>query len=130
MKASNKAVTKGDIAIGIVKAALLAAVLTLGCIVLYAWTLQRAWLPDSSIPIVNAIIKVVGAGFAAFIATRRCERRRWLIGGVAGVSYVVLAFVVFSIAADSFSLSVALLTDLLMGAVAGMLAAMLLGMRK
>lgn len=130
MRTSNKAVTKGDIAIGIVKAALLAAVLTLGCIVLYAWTLQRAWLPDSSIPIVNAVIKVIGAAFAASIAIRRCERRRWLIGSAAGVAYILLAFVVFSIAADHFSLSLALLADLLMGAVAGMLCAMLLGMRK
>lgn len=129
MKSGKEVAGIGQISMRILKAALVAAVFTLALVLLYAFVLQQAWLNEVSIPVVNTVIKILGAAFAAFLCARRV-RRSWLVGVVAGVVYILIAFVVFSIASDHISLSVALLSDMLMGALAGMLTGMLLQARK
>ncbi|MEL7607966.1 MAG: TIGR04086 family membrane protein [Bacillota bacterium] len=129
MKNGKEAAGIGQISIRILKAALVAAVLTLALVLLYAFVLQQAWLNEGSIPVVNTVIKILGAAFTAFLCARRV-RRSWLVGAAGGVVYILIAFVVFSIASDHISLSVALLSDMLMGALAGMLTGMLLQARK
>ena len=128
--AKKQASSAMDMVIGLIKAALLAAVVTLALVLLYAYALQQGWLPDTSIPLVNAVIKVLGAALAALVVTRKCQARRWLLGAGAGVAYILLAFVVFSIAADHFNFGAALAADVGMGAVAGLLAGMLMGLRR
>ena len=108
----------------ILKGGLLASLVSIVLIVLYALALWKEILPASSMPIANAVIKVLSAAVAALLAVRRCAKRRWLYGGAAGLLYAALAFMVFSILADTFIVSVALLSDLGMGLLAGMLTAM------
>ena len=107
--------------IEILKGGLLASVISIVLIVLYALALWKEILPASSMPIANAVIKVLSAAVAALLAVRRCAKRRWLYGGAAGLLYAALAF---TILADTFIVSVALLSDLGMGLLAGMLTAM------
>lgn len=106
------------------KGGLLASVISIALIVLYALALWKEVLPASSMPIANAVIKVVSAAAAALLAVRRCAKRRWLYGGIAGLFYTALAFMVFSILSDTFIVSAALLSDFGVGLLAGMLAAM------
>ena len=102
--------------IEILKGGLLASVISIALIVLYALA--------ESMPIANAVIKVISAAAASLLAVRRCTKRRWLYGGIAGLFYAALAFMVFSILADTFVVSVALLSDFGVGLLAGALAAM------
>lgn len=120
----------GGRALGMLKASMLAAVLTLALVLIYAFVLQQGWLDEGSIPIVTAVIKILGAAFAAFICVRRSQSKRWLMGGCAGGVYTMLAFAVFSIAAQSFNFSLAMLSDILMGVLAGMVTGMLLQLKK
>lgn len=106
------------------KGGLLASVISIALIVLYALALWKEVLPASSMPIANAVIKVISAAVAALLAVRRCAKRRWLYGGIAGLFYTALAFMVFSILSDTFIVSAALLSDFGVGLLAGMLAAM------
>lgn len=106
------------------KGGLLASVISIVLIVLYALALWKEVLPASSMPIANAVIKVISAAAAALLAVRRCAKRRWLYGGIAGLFYTALAFMVFSILSDTFIVSAALLSDFGVGLLAGMLAAM------
>ena len=110
--------------IEIMKGALLASVLSVGLIVLYALLLWKEILGPNTMPMANAFIKVLSAAVAAVLAVRRCGRLCWLYGGAAGLLYAALAFMVFSILSDTFIISVALLSDLGMGLISGMLAAM------
>ncbi|MGN0800158.1 MAG: TIGR04086 family membrane protein [Christensenellales bacterium] len=110
--------------IEILKGGLLASVLSVALIVLYAFLLWKEILPAGSMPIVNAAIKVISAAAAALLAVRRCAKRRWLYGAAAGLLYAVLAFMVFSILSDTFVISAALLSDFGMGILSGMLSAM------
>lgn len=106
------------------KGGLLASIISIALIVLYALALWKEVLPASSMSIANAVIKVVSAAAAALLAVRRCAKRRWLYGGIAGLFYTALAFMVFSILSDTFIVSAALLSDFGVGLLAGMLAAM------
>lgn len=106
------------------KGGLLASIISIALIVLYALALWKEVLPASSMSIANAAIKVVSAAAAALLAVRRCAKRRWLYGGIAGLFYTALAFMVFSILSDTFIVSAALLSDFGVGLLAGMLAAM------
>ena len=69
--------------IEILKGGLLASVLSVALIVLYAFLLWKEILPAGSMPIVNAAIKVISAAAAALLAVRRCAKRRWLYGAAA-----------------------------------------------
>lgn len=110
--------------IEIIKGGLFASVLSIALIVLYALALWKEILPASSMSIANAVIKVLSAAAAALFTVRRCAKRRWLYGGAAGLVYAALAFMVFSILSDTFVVSVALLSDLGIGMLSGMFAAM------
>ena len=76
------------------------------------------------IVIVNAAIKVIGAAAAGFFAQRGCGSRAWLFGGAAGLIYAMLAYAVFSILSGSFALNMAMLSDMGIGLLSGMLCAM------
>ncbi|HWR19253.1 MAG TPA: TIGR04086 family membrane protein [Clostridia bacterium] len=127
-KAANIAQT--GIWMPILKGALIASALSIALIVLFAVVLKQEWANAESIPVANAGIKVLSAALAAFIATRKCKERCWLVGLLSGLLYTLLAFMVFSILADSFSFSLALLSDMGIGALSGMLTAMLMQMLK
>ncbi len=114
----------------ILKGALIAAAFSIALIVLFAVVLKQEWANTDSIPVANSVIKVLSAALAAFIATRKCRERRWLVGLLAGLLYTLLAFMVFSVLSDSFTFSLALLSDMGIGALSGMLTAMLLQMIK
>jgi putative membrane protein (TIGR04086 family) len=129
----SKAKSKGgpsSVALRVVKSAFAAALLTIALILVYAFTLKMNWLDERSIPIVNSVIKVLGSVFASILAVLKIERRSWLIGGIAGVAYILLAYLVFSVTTQNVSISWALLSDIGIGALAGMLSAMFVQLRR
>lgn len=59
-----------------------------------------------------------------------CKKRLWLYGALAGTLYAVLAFIVFSAVAGTLYVSIALLSDIAIGAVSGLISVMVLQMLK
>lgn len=108
------------------KGTVIAAALSLLLIVIYAVAMWQQWIGTESINIFNTVIKAVSAAAAGAIATARCTKRAWLYGLVAGILYSALAYAVFSILSDVFMFSAAVLADLGIGALSGMLGAMIL----
>ncbi len=106
----------------IIKGGILGALVSIVLIFLYALALWKAVLPAESIRLVNSLIKVISAAAAALLAVRKCPRRRWLTGAATGLFYTLLAFMVFSVLSDTFVLSAALWSDLLIGLLSGMTA--------
>ncbi len=106
----------------VIKGGMLGALVSVVLIFLYALALWKELLPAESIRLVNALIKVLSAAAAALFAVRRCARRRWLTGALTGLFYTLLAFMVFSVLSDTFVVSEALLSDLLIGLLSGMTA--------
>ncbi|MEG1559758.1 MAG: TIGR04086 family membrane protein [Clostridia bacterium] len=109
----------------VIKAALIASIVSIVLIVLFAVLLYNGILNEGSISVVNTIIKVLGAALAAFLTVRKVEEKRFIMGAISGISYTVLAFLVFSLMSTKFSISLGLLSDLGMGLLAGMLTGLL-----
>jgi len=114
-------------AVKIAKGALLGAIVSVLCILLYALILKQGWLNESGMAAINVGIKAISAAIAALVATWRCPNKRWLFGGIAGGVYILLSFAVFSILSGQVLFSAALLSDIGMGVLIGMFAAMIRG---
>ena len=110
--------------ITLLKAAYIGCAVSVALIVIFAALMWKQVVGVELIPIVNAAIKVIGAAAAGFFAQRGCGSRAWLFGGAAGLTYAMLAYAVFSILSGSFALNMAMLSDMGIGLLAGMLCAM------
>ena len=91
---------------------------------------EEELLQVSTMGLFTMVIKVICAAAAGLIAVRRCKKRLWLYGALAGTLYAVLAFIVFSAVAGTLYVSIALLSDIAIGAVSGLLSVMVLQMLK
>ena len=91
---------------------------------------EEELLQVSTMGLFTTVIKVICAAAAGLIAVRRCKKRLWLYGALAGTLYAVLAFIVFSAVAGTLYVSIALLSDIAIGAVSGLLSVMVLQMLK
>lgn len=130
MKTRKKATNKQSLGKGIaplLMAVLAAAALTIVLILLLALGLKMGILKDGAIPVANQIIKVLGIIVSSYLSTRRPGAHQWFRGLLGGVLYIIIGFIVFSIAAGGFELSTAIFVDILMGAAVGAIAALLLG---
>ena len=92
-KSSNE--TGCNIIPQLIKAGLIASVLSIALIVLFAVALQQSWLDDGSIAVVTSVIKVLGAALASFVITKKCKNRAWVYGALAGIVYALMAFPLF-----------------------------------
>lgn len=115
-----------NMALELYKGTVIATALSLLLIVIYAVAMWQQWLTTDSINIFNTVIKALSAAAAGAVATRKCAKRAWLYGFFAGVLYSALAYAVFSILSDVFMFSLAVLADFGIGALSGMLGAMIL----
>ncbi len=106
---------------------LFAAAVTVALIMTLAVLLKFGIVKDNIIPIFNQVVKVVCIALAAYLAVRGVSTHPWFRGLLAGVLYVILGAIVFSIIVGSFSFSAANLADLGMGAVIGAIVGFVFG---
>jgi putative membrane protein (TIGR04086 family) len=121
----NKQQKKG-ILMQAVKGMLIAMIFTIAAILIFALIIKEANVADSVINPVNQVIKILGIMLAAFFAVRKCTEHHWLVGAVAGMLYIVLGYLVFSLIEGRFGNLLMLLSDFLMAAVIGMVFAIIL----
>ena len=128
MRTARATQKQANMALEVGKSALLGVIISL--VVLYAVALKEELLQVSTMGLFTTVIKVICAAAAGLIAVRRCKKRLWLYGALAGTLYAVLAFIVFSAVAGTLYVSIALLSDIAIGAVSGLLSVMVLQMLK
>ncbi len=110
-----------DVALG-TGGALLAAVIY---VAVFALCVKLFHISENALPIVNQVSKVLCILFGAWLSVRRHPVKGWLRGGLAGLLYVLLAFVVFSAITGDWAMGWPFLTDALMGAAVGAIGGML-----
>ncbi len=110
---------------GWIKGILAAIIFTMIAIMTFAFLLKSLGLSDAVIAPVNLVIKIVGICIAALIACKGAEAYGWLIGGFAGFTYMGLGFLLMSFLDGSFGLVSILLSDLLTGAIVGVIICLL-----
>lgn len=130
MRTARATQKQANMALEVGKSALLGVIISFVLVVLYAVALKEELLQVSTMGLFTTVIKVICATAAGLIAVRRCKKRLWLYGALAGTLYAVLAFIVFSAVAGTLYVSIALLSDIAIGAVSGLLSVMVLQMLK
>ncbi len=106
------------------KAVAVATILTIALILLFALAMKLGITKEGAIPFINQSIKILGVLLAAFLATRS-EGRKVLRAVLAGVMFIFLGIILFSLLDGRFVFTASLIWDLLMGALIGLLAGML-----
>ncbi len=117
VKTENKYL-KGKAVLSYLKASIIAIIVTLVLILIFALVLKLTGLSDSIITPVNLVIKAVSIAIGTIILAKNGE------GGlkkgiILGVIFTAIAFVLFSILNGSFNFSYGLLADFAFGAVVG-----------
>ena len=112
----------------IVKAIIIAVIISLAAILVLAFLIKTANIPSDTIPIINQIVK----GASILIACLLClklPRNGWLRGLAVGIVYILLAFVIFSLLNSAkFNFGLNLLNDIALGSVTGLLSGIIAGL--
>ncbi len=102
----------------IILASIIAVIVSLGLILIFALLIKWFNWSDNVITPVNIVIKLVSIAVGVLIATKSGEKRM-LKGTLVGLSYVLVSFIVFSLLIGKFSFGVDNVWDLLLGVVGG-----------
>lgn len=130
MRTARKAEKSISMVAELVKAVVISLGVSFILVVLYAVALKEELLQTTTMTLFTTVIKVICSALAGVLAVRRCRRRLWLYGAAGGGLYTLLAFGVFSAVAGSLCVSIALLSDIGMGVLAGLLSVMIMQMLK
>ena len=130
MRTARKAEKSVNMITELAKAVIISLMVSFILVVLYAVALKEELLATTTMTLFTTVIKVICAALAGLLAVRRCRRKLWLYGAAGGGLYTLLSFGVFSAVAGTLCVSLALLSDIGMGALAGLLSVMIMQMLK
>lgn len=106
-------------ALTILKASVMAVLLTVVLFLLSALVLMVSGVDDECVPIVVQVVRIVSICFAGIICGRSVNKMGWLAGIIAGVVYVVFTILIGFLFYDTFSFSNILIVDVVSGGIAG-----------
>lgn len=120
---------KGKMMLRCLKSAFFALVISLVCILIFAFVIKLTGLSDGLIKPINQVIKAVSIFGGIFMGLKTDANKRYLKGIFIGIVYTIIAFVVFSILNGGFSFDKSIITDLIfggaMGAISGVITSLI-----
>ena len=105
--------------LNILKGSLISLALSLVLILIFAFFIKYVAVPENAIKPINQVIKGISLLVGTFIALKKSSQMGLINGLLIGLTYTVLAFVVFSILDGHFEFSKTLVNDLLFGGIIG-----------
>lgn len=105
--------------LGFFKGVGIAALLTLLIFLISALLLSYTSLPESAIPYISFITQIIGALIAGLIPAKRARTRGMLTGSLSGFIYILIIWLIASLASDGFYVGKHILTMLLLSLIAG-----------
>jgi len=111
------------------KGVLYAVIVTLLFILSFSFIVQICGLANGVIKPVMQVVKVISIFIAVAIAIKSIKNQAWLFGGLIGLLYMVVTFLIFSMLDGKFVIDFTALSDLLFGVLAGVISAILLRLR-
>ncbi len=103
----------------IFKGAVIAVIITLACIVLFALIMQVAGLQESIIRPVVQVVRILSIALGGAYVARGGHTRGWLKGAITGFVYVLLASLVGVVSGGQFAVDSILFSDILMALAVG-----------
>ncbi len=116
----------GDIVKRALKGTLISMVFTVAVILLFALIIKETGLSDNVIAPVNQVVKILGIIGASYFGIKGMMEKQWLTGGLAGLLFISLSYLVFSLIEGMFGSVALLFSDMLMGLLIGMVFAIIL----
>lgn len=104
-----------------IKGALIGLIISLICILIFAFVIKLANVSTSLIKIINQFIKMFSILTATFITLRKNSEKAITKGLLLGFIYTLLAFLLFSGLNGKFEFNYTILIDILFGGVSGLI---------
>lgn len=125
MKVKDKKVSLSEFLKNALKGTLISMIFTIAVILLFALIIKETGLKDNVIGPVNQVIKIAGIIAASYFAIKGLTDKQWLCGGMTGIMYMLLSYLIFSLIEGMFGNIGLLFSDLLMGLLIGMVFAII-----
>lgn len=127
MKTKEKKMSVSELMKNALKGTLISMIFTIAVILLFALIIKETGLKDGVIAPVNQIIKILGILAASYFAVKGLAEKQWLCGGITGIMYMLLSYLIFSLINGAFGNVALLFSDLLMGLLIGTVFAIIVG---
>lgn len=115
-KADSK--TNENVVFDFIKGIIVAMLISLGLIVLFAFCLKWFMIPDAFILPITLVIKMISVVIGSIIAVKG-DSKGLVKGVLFGLIYIVFAFIIFSFLAKSFHFGLSFLLDILSASLLG-----------
>ena len=122
---SEKKSTLGKLFKAALKGTLISMVFTVAVTLLFALVIKETGMKDSIIGVINQVVKIGGIVLASFFAVKGLTEKQWLAGGMAGILFIVVSYLIFSLIEGVFGNVAVLLSNLLMGLLIGLVFAII-----
>jgi len=113
-----------------IRGSIFALSLTISGIFLFAFAVQYIGLGDGVVLGVTQALKAISIFVGVWVIAKNVAKRAWLHGGILGVVYTALIFVILSIIDGGFSITDGFIFEAAFAAIVGIFSAMLLRLRK
>ena len=121
-----KKIKSNPLVLDILKGALISVIISLICILIFAFFIKIIGISDSLILPINQVIKFVSIFFGVKVSLKKNKEKGFLKGLIIGFVYTLLAFAIFSILSKNFCFDKSLFNDVLFGTIGGILCGRLL----
>ncbi len=115
----TKKLSNDNIFFDFVKGIVIAVIISLGLVMLFAVILKGFALPDNVIAPITMVIKAISVVFGSFVAVKKGSSKGLVKGASFGTVYIVVAFLLFSILSGSFDIGLSSVLDLISAAACG-----------
>lgn len=119
-----------SLSLNVLKGAMVAVSFSLVFILAFALVIKFFNVPDVAITPVNQVLKTISIFLGCLFALKNFPNRGLITGGLIGIVYTVIAFLIFSLLGQTFNLNLTLLNDVAFALIVGALSGIFLVNKK
>lgn len=127
---SDKVKSNASFLVQLIKSSVLGVLVSVVLVLVLAFILKFVELSDGMITIIDEIIKIISIFIATVNLVKKSPYKLLYKGAVVGSVYTILTFIVFSALKGSYSFGATLVVDIVLGAVVGIIVAVMINIFK
>lgn len=103
----------------VLKGSLISVSVSLVLILIFALLIKFLNIPDKFIQPVNQAIKIISIFVGCYFALKNSPKKGFVTGALIGVIYTILAYLIFSLLGNTFTITVTIFVDILFSLIIG-----------
>jgi putative membrane protein (TIGR04086 family) len=108
------------------KGTLISMVFTTAAVLLLALIIQETKMASTVASIIYQVLRIGGIMLASYFAARGFTGKHWILGGISGMLFIVLSYLLVSLTEGMFGNVALLFSNMLMGLLIGMVFAIIM----